>query len=176
MPWNEKGRAGVMDAMEKKLSKLLNSLCEVRSMTSAWSALHPETKAWTRQTSLITGSGSSHIDHILVSTCLVQSKVITRIGILQDEAVGNSDHRLVIMEFDIKRALNLTDAHLVYKRPKKMDIQNKIQVKKFCDKVMATLPQGQMLEELVGLEKLSMLSPIPNNLSPKIIRWFDHLA
>jgi hypothetical protein len=26
MPWNEKGRAGVMDATEKKLTKLLNSL------------------------------------------------------------------------------------------------------------------------------------------------------
>ena len=139
MPWNEKGRAGEMDATEKKLTKLLNSLCEVRSLTSAWPALHSETKTWTRQTFLITGAGSSHIDHIIVSTCLVQSKAITRIGILQDEPVGNSDHRLVIMEFDIKLALNLNDAHLVHKRPKRMDIQNKLQVKSFCVKVMATL-------------------------------------
>ena len=35
LPWNEQGRNGPMDATEKKLSKLLNSLCEVRSLTSA---------------------------------------------------------------------------------------------------------------------------------------------
>jgi endonuclease/exonuclease/phosphatase family metal-dependent hydrolase len=118
MPWNAKGRTVVSDAVEKKLSKLLNTLCEIRSLTSAWSALHPEKKAWTRQTSL-TGMGSSHIDHIIVSTCLVQSKAITRIGILQDEQVGNSDHRLVVMEFEINIALNLSEALVVKKRPKK---------------------------------------------------------
>jgi hypothetical protein len=52
MPWNEQGRNGVMDAIEKKLSKLFNSLCEVRSLTSAWGALHPDKKAWTRQLSV----------------------------------------------------------------------------------------------------------------------------
>ena len=35
MPWNKQGRNGAMDATEKKLSKLLNSLCEVKSLTSA---------------------------------------------------------------------------------------------------------------------------------------------
>ena len=35
MPWNEQGRNGTMDAIEKKLSKLLISLCAVRSLTSA---------------------------------------------------------------------------------------------------------------------------------------------
>jgi hypothetical protein len=52
LPWNEQGRNGQMDASEKKLSKLLNSLCEVRSLTSAWGALHPDKQAWTRQTSV----------------------------------------------------------------------------------------------------------------------------
>ena len=71
LPWNDKGRNGVMDATEKRLSKLLHPLCEVRSLKPAWEALHPNEKAWTRQVSLNAQSGSSHIDHIIVSQCLL---------------------------------------------------------------------------------------------------------
>jgi len=107
LPWNDKGRNGGMDATEKRLSKLLNTLCEVRSLKPAWEALHPNKKAWTRQVSVNAQAGSSRIDHIIVSQCLLQSKAITRMGILQDEKVGSSDHRLLVMEYDLAIALNL---------------------------------------------------------------------
>jgi endonuclease/exonuclease/phosphatase family metal-dependent hydrolase len=122
LPWNEQGRNGPMDATEKKLSKLLNTLCEIRSLTSAWGALHPDKQSWTRQTSVHAQAGSSHIDHIIVSQCLIQSKAITRIGILQDEQVGSSDHRLLVMEYDPAIALNLEEVLPVHRRPKQIAI------------------------------------------------------
>ncbi len=44
LPWNDKGRNGEMDATEKRLSKLLNSLCEVRSLKPACSMGGPSSK------------------------------------------------------------------------------------------------------------------------------------
>ena len=180
MPWNEQGRNGVMDALEKKLSKLFNSLCEVRSLTSAWVVLHPDKKAWTRQLSVNAQAGSSHIDHIIVSQCLIQSKAITRIGILQDEQVGTSDHRLLIMEYDPGIALNLEDVPPVHSRPKQIDFKNQIQVNSFCVKVMDTIPKEQMEREIESLEQLSKLHPAMqtdlDNFNMRIMKWFDHLA
>ena len=146
-----------MDTTEKRLSKLLNTLCEVRSLTLAWEALHPNKKAWTRQVSLNAQSGSSHIDHIIVSHCLLQSKAITRMGILQDERVGSSDHRLLVMEYDLAIALNLEDLPHVHGRPKRIDYKNKLQVNNFCDKVMATIPKEQMEREIECLEQISRI-------------------
>ena len=138
---------GVMDATEKRLSKLLNTLCEVRSLKPAWEALHPNKKTWTRQVSLNAQSGSSHIDHIIVSQCLLQPKTINRMGILQDERVGSSDHRLLVMEYDPATALSLENLPQVHGRPKQID-KNKLQVNNFCDKVMATFPKEQMEREI----------------------------
>ena len=177
IPWNEQGRTGQMDSKEKKLSKLLNSLCEVRSLTSAWNAMHPNTKAWTRQTSTFAHAGSSHIDHIIVSECLIRSKSITRIGILQDEQIGKSDHRLVVMEWDPCIALNLAEAPNVNQRPKQIDFSNKLQVKKFCKKVMEIIPKERMKQELEGLEQMSNARQTCQvNLSVRIIAWFEHLS
>ena len=130
LPWNAKGRNGVPDATEKRLSKLLNTLCEVRSLKSVWEALHPNKKAWTRQVSVNAQSGSSHIDHIIVLQCLLQSKAITRMGIFQDERVGSSDHRLLVMEYDLAIALNLEVMQQVHRRPTQIDYKNKLQVLK----------------------------------------------
>jgi endonuclease/exonuclease/phosphatase family metal-dependent hydrolase len=128
LPWNDKGRNGGMDATEKRLSQLLNTLCEVRSLKPVWEALHPNKKVWTRQVSLNAQSGSSHIDHIIVSQCLLQSKAITRMGILQDERVGLSDHRLLVMEYDLAIALSLEEMPQVHSRPKQIDYKNQLQV------------------------------------------------
>jgi hypothetical protein len=69
-------------------------------------------------------------------------------GILQDERVGSSDHRLLVMEYDLAIALNLEEMPQAHSRPKQIDYKNQLQVNKFCDKVMDTIPKVQMEREI----------------------------
>ena len=99
---------------------------------------------------------------------------------MQNEQVGSSDHRLLVMEYDPGIALNLEVVPPVHRRPKQIDFKNQIQIKSFCTKVMLTIPQEQMTSEIEGLEKMSKL-PSGQQLDcekhkVQIMKWFDHLA
>ena len=99
-------------------------------------------------------------------------------GILQDERVSSSDHRLLVMEYDLVIALNLEDMPQVHSRPKQIDYKNKLQVNNFCDKVMATIPKEQMEREIECLEQISRIpsSEQDGSLNLRIMKWFDYLA
>ena len=95
-------------------------------------------------------------------------------GIFQDERVGSSDHRLLVMEYDLAIALNLEAMQQVHRRPKQIDYKNKLQVKQFCDEVMATIPKELMEREIKCLEQISRIpsSVQDGSLNLRIIKWF----
>ena len=61
--------------------------------------------------------------------------------------------------YDPGIALNLEVVPPVHKRPKQIDFKNQLQITSFCTKVMLTIPQEQMTNEIEGLEKMSKLPP-----------------
>ena len=84
------------------------------------------------------------------------------------------------MEYNPGIALNLEEVTAAPRRPKQIDIKNKLQINSFCTKVMLTMPQEQMTSEIEGLEKMSKLLSGTKleceKYTVQIVKWFDHLA
>jgi hypothetical protein len=88
-------------------TRALRAFAKLLGLAEPMSYLHPAARPQTFYKSEMVGSQSSWIDYFLVSTPLLEQGIIMEAGVLQDEQVNGSDHRLSVIDINIDALLCL---------------------------------------------------------------------
>jgi hypothetical protein len=89
------------DSHHKERCKQVLNFCSKHGLKNVLESLHPDNTFYTCDNS----SSYSHIDHVYASQPLIQSKCITRAGVLE-KLTGESRHYPIAVEIDWLKALN----------------------------------------------------------------------
>ena len=133
---------------------LLDDIKDGCGMDSVLDTLHMPGEDWyTYRQSNSMDNNKSRIDHVFASTGMIQSEVISRAGIYKTPLL-NSKHRVITIEIDIHRALNIRDSQAPKPNPlptRALHYKDKDQCAKFAQKLDELASSAKIQDTLVCL-------------------------
>lgn len=102
--WNKHTAQGTSSEIR---TELLREFAATFYLEEAFQTIHPTIEPYTYTQSTKPGAKRSWIDFTLVTSTLNQDGFMTEAGIMTEEVLLNSDHRLYVVEIDITNALRL---------------------------------------------------------------------
>ena len=96
---------------------LLDEITDGCGMDSVLDVMHLAPETWyTYKQSEYSDENCSRIDHVFVSSGMIQQGIVTRAGVY-NRPLLRSRHRMILLELDIRRALNVQDNTLPKPEP-----------------------------------------------------------
>ena len=152
--WSRQGKQTGLSADDRKYMDALRRKCAERGLKNAWEERHGgEKEGWTFEG----GSGQrTHIDMVLVSEDMVESGAVRRVGILNRQ-LNRSMHRAVVVDINMQ-AVGIRVGEKV-KEPvteqhAQLQLDNKQEVRRFQDGVMARISKSEAEQAMSHAEEL----------------------
>ena len=152
--WSRQGKQTGLSADDRKYMDALRRKCAERGLKNAWEERHGgEKEGWTFEG----GSGQrTHIDMVLVSEDMVESGAVRRVGILNRQ-LNRSMHRAVVVDINMQ-AVGIRVGEKV-KEPvteqhAQLQLDNKQEVRRFQDGVMAQISKSEAEQAMSHAEEL----------------------